>query len=421
MLIYLADMADRIVAARYSPLGDSFKSRIQKVFAGVPQIYGFDSIGPAGNTVHPFLNRYFDNMKTSYSTRLDQLEAQKLITTIERANSTLSQASLEWQIALNGTARAVCSGAKESSQKDCGLFDPKLSTTEKLIIAKDLLNSPSRLTHMNSIDRFMRDLDFKRLTASEKSILQSISENEAAKKDLRENVDRLSDTPALQLSFVNLGKQLSWFSPEETLNKAKNILGERLVKGPTQETRDFICSLSTEIPVSASQIPETFYRNSIGISTLECIQPRDQKIHTKMAESLDDRYNRDTIIQALRNAHDLSDKNINRILTYSQDPSSDVRSQVASLIGDQNLSDPQYLETLKKFAKEQDIRVFEAAYSSFKKLNPQDVKTQLFLIQELKRQTPSEKAIVTSYIQEAKPTNPRVIAEIKKLAPEINW
>lgn len=352
MLIYLADMADRIVAARYSPLGDSFKSRIQKVFAGVPQIYGFDSIGPAGNTVHPFLNRYFDNMKTSYSTRLDQLEAQKLITTIERANSTLSQASLEWQIALNGTARAVCSGAKESSQKDCGLFDPKLSTTEKLIIAKDLLNSPSRLTHMNSIDRFMRDLDFKRLTASEKSILQSISENEAAKKDLRENVDRLSDTPALQLSFVNLGKQLSWFSPEETLNKAKNILGERLVKGPTQETRDFICSLSTEIPVSASQIPETFYRNSIGISTLECIQPRDQKIHTKMAESLDDRYNRDTIIQALRNAHDLSDKNINRILTYSQDPSSDVRSQVASLIGDQNLSDPQYLETLKKFAKE---------------------------------------------------------------------
>lgn len=65
--------------------------------------------------------------------------------------------------------------------------------------------------------------------------------------------------------------------------------------------------------------------------------------------------------------------------------------------------------------------MFEASIRSFTKLNPQDVETQLFLVQELKRQGPLEKAIVTSYIQAVKPSNPRVIAEIKKLAPEINW
>ena len=40
--------AERIVESRYGALGSSFRERMARVFAGVPHLYGFGSVAPAG-------------------------------------------------------------------------------------------------------------------------------------------------------------------------------------------------------------------------------------------------------------------------------------------------------------------------------------------------------------------------------------
>src|SRR5512147_1007768 len=50
--------AERVVAARYGPLGPSFRESLRRIFAGVPRIYGFASVAPLARYSAPMLERY---------------------------------------------------------------------------------------------------------------------------------------------------------------------------------------------------------------------------------------------------------------------------------------------------------------------------------------------------------------------------
>lgn len=419
------DVADRIVAARYSPIGDSFKARMQKVFAGVPQIYGFDSIGPAGKTVRPFLNKYLSSLSSSYSERLDQLEAAKVISSIDGGNKAIANFSNNWNTALQGTARASCSGAKDFAKKECGLFDPKLNTFEKLTLTKELLNSPERLSHMGVVESYLRELDFTKLSSDEKSVLSEISKNHLAKKVLISAVDALDDSPSLKWSLVNLGSSLNWYSKEDTQKKIRAFIGSRLAAGPTRETNDFICGLAVNLPISASDIPESFYTSHDGLRTLGCMGPRDSKIHSKIVDQLSssDSYLREELIRALRGSHEISYETVDKVLSYSDDQNSIVRAYVASFIGDAGANRKSDQQRLLQFIKDSDNLVQGAALDSLRKIKPTDEAVLMKVAEGLKGDKISVLYDGTvKFFQEIKPKNQKVIEAIKKSAPDIiNW
>src|SRR5262245_35362759 len=54
-----AASAEHAVELRYGPLGPSFRESVRRIFAGVPRIYGFDSVAPKAPQSARMLDSYF--------------------------------------------------------------------------------------------------------------------------------------------------------------------------------------------------------------------------------------------------------------------------------------------------------------------------------------------------------------------------
>jgi len=63
--------AEQVVELRYGPLGPSFREALRRIFAGVPQIYGFSSVAPKAVVTAPMLARYLA-AKGDYTQHLEQ-------------------------------------------------------------------------------------------------------------------------------------------------------------------------------------------------------------------------------------------------------------------------------------------------------------------------------------------------------------
>jgi hypothetical protein len=66
------DLAEQVVASRYSQQGFSLEKRFASIFPNTPKVYGFFSTGPLGKYAAPILNRYLKSVG-NYNTHLDNL------------------------------------------------------------------------------------------------------------------------------------------------------------------------------------------------------------------------------------------------------------------------------------------------------------------------------------------------------------
>ncbi|RYZ71157.1 MAG: hypothetical protein EOP05_12370, partial [Proteobacteria bacterium] len=111
--VQVNDGIDRPVAvrnaqARYGAMGSSFKDRMRRVFTGVPNIYGFDSVGPTGARIKPFLDHYFNKIP-NYAAHLDKGQAQK--------NRAAGAEAVEQTLRINSAVQNINNTALSDSMK----------------------------------------------------------------------------------------------------------------------------------------------------------------------------------------------------------------------------------------------------------------------------------------------------------------
>ena len=156
------ETAARVAAARYSPLGFSYRDRMLQVFAGVPVVHGFDSVSPSGAHVERALQNYFDRVG-DYSQRLRELKAQQI------ASSTK-----DWDQALSLTSRASAPGAATVDHDQCGLYDPRYSTYDRLQNVEQLVNGKNVGSYLIMAGDFLLSLRGKDLDRSERALYQHV-------------------------------------------------------------------------------------------------------------------------------------------------------------------------------------------------------------------------------------------------------
>lgn len=279
--------AERIVQARYGALGDSNKDRMRRIFSGAKRIYGFDSVGPSGKTVKPFLDRYFKRVP-DYQGHLLKVDAEKLISAVDKFNRAargLSNTVLAE--VLRPTAFAQCTGLSKHDpayqfKKDiCKLYDDRISRVEKVKAMESMLKSPNRLLYLPSISAYLRkNREDLRRDPMAKYALESMATPEL-QKEIEQLIASLNGSPALQIDLLHLKVALGMIDEEQYKARAKTALKGTLKK-LSGENVDLLCSIQADnqlnLEVSAADLNLSDLSTPQGVTAFHCIKTRDTRI-----------------------------------------------------------------------------------------------------------------------------------------------
>lgn len=285
--------AERIVEARYGALGDSFRDRMRRIFAGIPHLYGFDSVGPSGENIKPYLERYFKAVP-NYEKHLEKIEAESLVAKVENANKILRPANQSLAKALKETAFHQCSGIDPADpsyalkEGICSLHSSNLSPGAKMDAIAKMLRSPERLLYLPSVSAFVQKNNFVAQDPEAKSRLQELKNDGALKAEIEELYGSLRLSPILQLDVMRLKLFVGWLDADEFNAVVKQKIAAPL-KNLNRENIDLICSLTTEMNVDffveLSDFDPAQLRTPLGAQVFECVKTKDEAITAEVIKN----------------------------------------------------------------------------------------------------------------------------------------
>ncbi|HET7731397.1 MAG TPA: hypothetical protein VFK48_15315 [Usitatibacter sp.] len=211
--------------------GESSRERMRRIFAGVPNIYGFSSAAPVGPTAAMLLNRYFDRGGGA----LGNPRPNARMLEIFRRNSMTHTAGL-------GPADARA----EYRRQVCTFYDERLDAARKLRHVHALMRRDIRQAahFVPRIEKLLESVPAAEREAP--ALSQALAEISAddASRDGFVAIARQS-APARRARMVALAGHLGWLAPEA--QHAENVaLVNDLLARPRMEFGDvdLVCSLS---------------------------------------------------------------------------------------------------------------------------------------------------------------------------------
>jgi hypothetical protein len=233
--------AERIAQVRYGVLGSSYHDQMRRVFQGVPLIHGFDSVGPAGNTIRPFLRKFFQTSE-SYDKRLERIEAQSMVDLIEKSNNVLSQINGNFKKVLSNTAYVYCSGFQDQDhqirikEKICEFQDSSRSAQQKEKLIQEMLESPDRLSYIPTLKKYLSEHE---LSQDFKNRLRL---NPEIQNQLEKDNQLLLNSPLVYVDFFNFRERLGLVTEKEK-QRTIQILIKNLLKNITTDSVNILCDL----------------------------------------------------------------------------------------------------------------------------------------------------------------------------------
>lgn len=273
--------ASQIVSFRYSGFGDSFKTKMSQIFAKTPRIYGFNSIGPSGKTVEPYLNHYLENSKAEYN-QFDQYVSKQSTKKNTKFLEALKKTSVD-------QAFGSLLNMKNVEEKPyCYIRSPKVAHIEKIKYIEKLLSSGDGIKILSHIQNYIHTLkaDTLQFTEKEKQALEKISHNEKIKNNLMNllNLDGVIYIP-LKANVVNALRDLEVLTQNDAIAAMNRIL--QLNKPFTEEKQNYLCSSRMQVNLTADMIPEERFREAPFVIVLTCLAPSDdQRITEKLLPNL---------------------------------------------------------------------------------------------------------------------------------------
>lgn len=372
--------AEQVVAFRYSSFGETFSSRMSQVFANVPLIYGFYSVGPSGKNIEPMVAKYLTNSKSEYTDFVSYIKFQGT-----EKNQKLFTALKSTALAQTPGINYLDKNWQKSERPYCYMSNEKISRLEKLKYVVKVMLSGRTLNIMPHIKKFIKDFyDSKSATPEELNEIRKVTSSEDVKSDFNKILDLKGDLYlGLKLNTAFIMKALNFKTADQYQNYVQNVL--KLNELVTFERKDLLCSLEVEVlSINPNVVNKENWENYIFYQLLGCLKPQNDSILMVLTEILKGNQNPDVsnyIARALGKIKPNQDFVLKALVeTLKNDLRTDARRIVASALGSIKPSQEFVLKALVEASKNDlssDVRS-DAVYALVK-FNP----TQDFVLKSL--------------------------------------
>ena len=261
--------------------------RMQFVFGGVPRLYGFTQVAPAGVRMAPLLEKYLQGVG-DYAAHLRELR--------QKAHSNPTNIKLER--ALEPTCFTQAGGLDPKgadyarSAEACFLSDDRNPVPQRRAHVDRLLGGPRFLGSLSAIGSFLRRHPPTAFEPAATGATAIVEPDQRGTRGVARELLAGLDSPILRLELLRISRSMSWVSPTEELAVKRQIV-LRLLRPPVYgEGRNMICGMDpdalAQMNIRAEEVPPDIYRDEYGIQALGCLKPKDERIHQRLAQSLND-------------------------------------------------------------------------------------------------------------------------------------
>jgi HEAT repeat protein len=285
--------AERIVESRYGPLGNSFRARMERVFAGVPHVYGFGSVAPAGPTAAIALERYLGRI-ASYGTHLERMSSGA-----EPAPNRVLARALGHTTFVEFAGMSSHGEAAAQRELVCSLYDDTRPAEDRLGVVETMAADPEFLAFVPSIERFFDTHPRWSLQGPlAEASLGRLEGMARPRSDLLERLDALG-APTLRSELAGVAASLGWIDEARYQRIARETVVELLDRDMGLEEQNAICALAPELgeaDLREDELDPEIFDDPTGsrraarhaARALLCVEPREPALRARMALALDD-------------------------------------------------------------------------------------------------------------------------------------
>ncbi|HZZ92914.1 MAG TPA: hypothetical protein VFE23_10140 [Usitatibacter sp.] len=262
-------------ATKYSSsYGESGRDRMRRIFANVPQIYGFYSSAPVGPTAAMLLNRYFDGGGAgSFGTgnlneRLLRIFGHNHMTRVAGVKPGDAQYAYRAQV--------------------CQFFDERESAAQKLGFVHQLLRGDMAQARgfFKRIEKLVAAVKPEERTAPAfEHALAEISADDAARG--RFLAFERNAAPGERVRMIDLATTLGWLTPEARRDEQLALVGD-VVRQPRlgYADVDLVCAMNADRSLDAvpGELASMAPRGAAQAAALACVG--NAKAHAAVLEAL---------------------------------------------------------------------------------------------------------------------------------------
>ena len=276
--------AERVVALRYGPLGQSFREAERRIFAGVPRLYGFSTVAARGDRTAIQLDRYFA-ARGDYAGHL-----------VEAWNDPRPNRPLGAAFARTGMVQTSGVGSNERGRTDrdlvCRVYDDSAPLVDRLRVVRDLMAREDVLSFVPTVEAFLARQEPATFDAEERAVFAEVRGNVGARGQVLRLVEQL-DVSALRIEIAQLAEWLGWMTPEAFRRLAVDGVRQLLARPLTSELVDVTCEITKHEPVGdafrSADLPDPLFQKAEGLRLVACLAPPDPALNARLLAALEDR------------------------------------------------------------------------------------------------------------------------------------
>ena len=270
------EMAERVVAARYTPLEAPFYRRMNFVFQGSKVIYGFDQLSPLGKNIRGPLSKYFQSINGEYGSYKNYMDSKgyerpRNTNLFAHLNhTTLSQAHL--------SLAAEDQNARAFFKDKCLLYNESAPFSQRMGALKNIFHSGNSGSAFFALDHFLERQMGRILEGDGGGIFRSVRQSESFSGKFQSYYAHLRELPYIKLVYLNLLQKFQWIDPSELRDKRKKDLLQ-LISAPDSEAYVSVLLLAAENRLkpgvfyfSKNDLPADYFRNIWSLLILERLQ-----------------------------------------------------------------------------------------------------------------------------------------------------
>jgi len=251
-------VAERVVAARYSPLETAFYKRMNFIFSGSETIYGFNELSPLGAHIRAPLRRYFNSINARFGSYTEYLNSGAYK---RSRNEELFQQSIH---SLNQARIEPENSELDFFRNKCLLYDESVSFSSRIQALEDIFVSKKSGSAFFAVDDFLSANELNIKEGLGRRAFRSIRENSSFAEEFLSYEKHLDYLPYIRMIYYSLLDRFQWANPFDlTILRRQTLLD--MIKNPDQESYTSILLLLRqnqispgELYVSKRDLPESY-------------------------------------------------------------------------------------------------------------------------------------------------------------------
>ena len=259
------ETAERVVAARYSPLGTPFVARMNFIFSESSTVYGFNELSYLGSRMRQPLKNYLQSINRNFGSYANYLKSgnykrtrnKELFKSLPRASLNQAHASLS-----NENLEQ-----RHFFHNKCLLYDSTASFDQRIQALKMIFDTKKAGSAFFAIDSFLASNKKEVTEGKGRQIFRSIRTNKFFAEEFLSYYRHLNFLPYIKLVYLNVLEKFQWIDPFDLKIRMKQDLLE-LIKTPDPEAYISLLLLLRdnqikpgEFYISKKDLPENYIRN----------------------------------------------------------------------------------------------------------------------------------------------------------------